>query len=446
MTRRLLAAVFWLIAVGTRPAIGQSAPVSLTLDEAIERALAHAPRVAEARARQVAADATVAARAALGRPTVTASSGYLRTNHVDEFGIPQANGTTRVIFPDIPNNYRTRAEMAMPVFTGGRVDGLVAAAEAGRDAADADTRTAEADVSLSVVSAYWNLVFARERIGVLERALERADAQIDAARSRVTAGVSPPNDVLSAQAQRARQQVALIQARNDAAVGEAELARQVGLPLEQRIDPVSKVDQPMGAAAELSAQSLEALRARALGARPERQALVDRQAAMRFAADAASAALRPQVGVVAAVEPARPNSRFVPRVDRWNTGWDLGVNVSWSVWDGGRARADRASAVAEADALRHRAEEFDAVVGVEVRQRLLDVEAGRAALVASEEAVAAAAEARRVVGERFGAGVATNTDVLEADVALLDAELERTRLQAGLRMSEARLLRAVGER
>jgi outer membrane protein TolC len=133
-------------------------------------------------------------------------------------------------------------------------------------------------------------------------------------------------------------------------------------------------------------------------------------------------------------------------VNEWNTGWDLGVNVTWSLWDGGRARADRASATAEAEALGHRTEEFDAIVGVEVRQRLLELAAGRAALSASDEAVDASAEARRVVGERFTAGVATSTDVLEADVALLDAELERTRLQAGVRVTEARLLRAVGGR
>jgi len=38
-------------------------------------------------------------------------------------------------------------------------------------------------------------------------------------------------------------------------------------------------------------------------------------------------------------------------------------------------------------------------VSVEIRQRLLDVDSGRAALAASAEAVAAFAEARRVAGE-----------------------------------------------
>jgi len=84
------------------------------------------------------------------------------------------------------------------------------------------------------------------------------------------------------------------------------------------------------------------------------------------------------------------------------------------------------------------------VWGGNVRRRGGDVGTGRAALVVSAEAVSAATEARRVIAERFKAGVATSTDVLDAENALLEAELERTRLAASLRLSEARLLRAVG--
>ena len=63
---------------------------------------------------------------------------------------------------------------------------------------------------------------------------------------------------------------------------------------------------------------------------------------------------------------------------------------------------------------------------------------------AATDAVRSAAEARRVVGDRFAAGVATSTDVLVAQVALLEAELARTRALASVRLAEARLARALG--
>jgi outer membrane protein TolC len=114
------------------------------------------------------------------------------------------------------------------------------------------------------------------------------------------------------------------------------------------------------------------------------------------------------------------------------------------VWDGGRARADHATASAQADAVRHRVDDLDQGLALEIRQRLLDLASARAAIAASTDAVQAATEAHRVVGERFAVGVATSTDVLEAEVALLEAELERTRLVTALRLDEARLVRTVG--
>jgi outer membrane protein TolC len=83
-------------------------------------------------------------------------------------------------------------------------------------------------------------------------------------------------------------------------------------------------------------------------------------------------------------------------------------------------------------------------VTVEVRARALELEASREAVTAADEGIRAAADAERVVNERYKAGVATGTDVLDAQVARLQAELDRARAVAGVRMAEARLERALG--
>ncbi len=424
----------------------QTDALTLTIEDTVSRARAQAPRIAEARAREAAAAAVEAGRVAQGGPILTASSGYLRTNHVPEFGVPQVDGSFRVIFPDLPNNYRARGELTVPVFTGGRIDALVSAAKADGRAAGADRLVVEADVTLDVTRAYWTLVFARASVGVLTEALSRADAAVRDVGARVDTGLLPPNDLLSARAQRARQQVRLIQAQQDASIAEADLGRLIGARPGQAIVPASAVDRPTPGVDALVSAAAPALLERAATGRAERAALTARRASFEASADAAQAARRPQVAALAAVEPARPNARFVPRTDAWNTSWDLGVTVTWQIWDHGRARADRAAALAQASALGYRLADFDAGLGVEVRQRLLDLGSNRAALAASSEAVEAATEARRVVDERFAVGVATSTEVLDAQLALVEAELERTRIQAALRLGEARLLRTVGGR
>ena len=44
---------------------------------------------------------------------------------------------------------------------------------------------------------------------------------------------------------------------------------------------------------------------------------------------------------------ARPNPRIFPRAERWEDSWDASVNLSWTLWDGGR-RAGAHSGVCRA--------------------------------------------------------------------------------------------------
>src|SRR5581483_8229750 len=120
---------------------------------------------------------------------------------------------------------------------------------------------------------------------------------------------------------------------------------------------------------------------------------------------------------------ARPNPRIFPRTGEWNQSWDASVNVSWPVFDGGKTRSEVAEAAAAVQAAEARLAEFDSLLALDVRQRLSELEASRAALDAADVGVRAATEARRVVAERFTAGVATSTDVVDAQVAILQAEL-----------------------
>jgi outer membrane protein len=95
-------------------------------------------------------------------------------------------------------------------------------------------------------------------------------------------------------------------------------------------------------------------------------------------------------------------------------------------------------------AVRERLADLDAAIRLDVRQRQFDIESANAAIVAADAGVRSAQEARRVIAERFRVGVATSTDVLDAQVTLLQSELERTRALANLKLAEARLDRALG--
>jgi outer membrane protein TolC len=155
--------------------------------------------------------------------------------------------------------------------------------------------------------------------------------------------------------------------------------------------------------------------------------------------------MKPTIAVAGGFDYGRPNPRIFPRQEAWKESWDAGINLKWPLLDGGRTRAEAAEAAANSRASQERLADFDATLAVELRQRGSELESSQAAIEAAGDAVRSATEARRVVGERFTAGVATSTDVLDAQVALLQAELDRTQAIANARLARARLERALGQ-
>ncbi len=427
-----------LLLIGSSDA--QSPAGTITLEEAIARGLANSQRLAELQARKEGAEAAQAGRAAASLPTIALAGGYTRTNHVDEFGIAFPGQAPRIIYPDIPDNYRARIDLNWPVYSGGRTDALERAAAAERQASGEDLSAARADLRLEITRAFWALVAARETERVLARSLEDVDAHVRDLRTRLDQGLIPPNDVLSAEAQQARQRVLAIEAHNTRAIAEADLKRLMGSDGAETLEPAATLD----AVPPLPPASAD-LEAQARTARPERRALVERAAASRAREEAVHATARPQLGVNAGYDYARPNPRIFPRRGAWQDSWDVSANVTWLLWDGGRRHAEQAEAAAATRAIDARAGDVDRQISFEVRQRWLEVDSNRAAIEAAAAGVQSATEARRVVGERFRAGVATSTEVLDAEIAVLQAELDLTRAHANTRVALARLDRAAGK-
>jgi outer membrane protein TolC len=419
----------------------QPAPMlRLTLEEAQSRAREASHRLAEARARESVALAAVEVRVTADRPTVAAVAGYTRTMHVTPFIVPgPLGGLPRVLYPDAPNNYNTRLDLQWPIYNGGRSDALERSARAEAAAVAAEVAVAQADLRLEVARSFWAVVTARATVDVLEQGVTRSQAHAADVRQRFNAGLVPPNEIASADAQESRSRMLAIEARNQRDVSTADLARLIGQPSDQPIDPVAALDAP-----GLALAGIEPLVADARESRQERRAMERRIDSANEQQSAAAAGRLPTVSIAAGVDYARPNPRIFPRTDRWDDSWDAGVNLRWPLWDGGRVAADVAQAAGAVEAARQRLAEFDSVLALEVRQRALDIESGRAAVAAASDGVRAAAEARRVVSERYQAGVITQIEVLDAEYALLQAELDRTRALAGVRLSEAQLARAVG--
>ena len=451
MRRLLFACICCVNAAGAAEA--QTATLHLTLPDSVARGLEGSHRIAELSAREEAARAVERQRAAATAPQASLIASYTRTNHVEEFGVPNASGGVRVIFPDIPDNVRSRVDLQWPIYTGGRLQALTKAAGAEADAAGQDREAVRADLKLEITRAYWAVFTARASQRVVQQALERTSAHLSDVRNQLNVGLVPPSDVLSIEAQQARQQMLRIEAENLVENTSADFRRLVGLGPDAPFELAdTTADLKVGTTmperrAGLALQDpppTNAVVDVARTNRPERKALEFRIGAAAERASAASAGSLPLLTALAGYDLARPNPRIFPIQRAWKPSWDLGVHVRWPLFDGGRSRAEAAEASANRRAAEARLRDFDSSIEVEIRQRAADLRSAHASVDAAQVGVRAATEARRVLAERFSAGVATNTDVLTAQVALLQAELDLTRAIAGTQLAGARLDRAMG--
>ena len=313
---------------------GQPAPtvVHLTLDDALERSRARSSRLASLGALSRAAAEGVKGARAGRRPELDVSAGYTRNSDVPELTLASPGSAPNTLFPNLPNNWRTRVAATMPLYTGGRVEGQIEGAAEAERASVSDRAAFENDLTLETHAAYVNVLFALENARVLKNAITSYEAHLKDVRARQDLGLAASSEVLSVTVERERAELGRIQSENLAAIAIANLRRLVGLPGGTALE----LDAPPETGGE-ARDEVEALVRQALESRPELEALRARIRAAGASARIAHAAKLPQAGLQAGYDYANPNPRILPQSADWKTSWSVGVNVSWRVLDGGRA-------------------------------------------------------------------------------------------------------------
>jgi outer membrane protein TolC len=441
MQNRLL---FLLAALVPATALGQAAGPTdrptLPLSAAIARADSHAYAN---RAAGAGIDLRSAQRASTLRgllPTLRAEMGYLRTTDpLNAFGftLRQRSVSPASFSPDLLNN---------PDPTGNLGTGLVAEvplinldAWAGRSATSAAmgaeaaaARWTQASSRLDVLRAYFGGVLAREKVGALEAGHAAAMSYVKLAQSLHEQGLVTRSDALLAEVKAGEVEAQLLDARGDLGLAARQLALAMGTPDDT--------------AFALPASLPEVSAIEGLTVAPDTVLLRADLEAARLGSDAANqdvtrtkALLLPRVNAFGRYDWNSPDTPFGGK-----PAWTVGVMASWSFFSGygefaeqrvAKARAAQAGAMAEAA-------EAQARLDVASRRKELDVALATAAI--ADRAVAQTAEARRIVARKYEGGLATVTELLEANALEIRSRLERSAAQYRALVAAAAWRQALG--
>lgn len=446
MTRKIYALAAVLILPLTAPAQQRS----LSLDQAIAAALEVSPALHASRMRAESSAARAREAAAARLPAVRLGAGYTRLSEVPPFQVtlPIAPAPI-VVSQSYFNNWGLRLSVQQPVFTGFRLEAGAESARRLEESAGLDLVKDRAELVFAVKCAYWGLARAVEYESVVAETVAQVREHLKDVRAFYDQGLLVKNEVLRAEIQLANAELAAVDARNAVEIARTSLLSLIGLPVDTAIELETTAESQAGrisaaAAGEDDAADARALLEAALAGRADLKSADFRIKAAEAGLRAARSGWYPQVSLAGNYYYLRPNSRYMPALDKFKGTWDVGVAVSFDVWDWGQTRSQAEQARAQLAQARDARDLLEDQAVLEVTQSRLALAQARRKIEVAAAAVGQADENLRLFRERFRQGVALNADVLDAEIFLLQARTAKVQAAIDLVLAQARLEKALG--
>ena len=349
-------------------------------------------------------------------------------------------------FSPLSNNWYLNAGLIVPISDYVlNLSSAINGANAATDAAQLNEKAARLNAAANARLAYYDWVRSKLRVKEAQKALERAQAQLENLSNLAEAGRVAQVDVLrqkayvaSAELDVQRSQTAEVIARQSLhelmTGGEGKLPHwEIG---EDILASKSRGDVALA--------ELNALQKEAAASRLEVQAMEQSAAALDDQSSVYRSRGYPRVEAFGNATYANPNSRYIPPRDQWNASWDVGVRAVWTVNDLGVQTSAAESSDAEAAKVRAQRQQLIDALKSEVLSSYRMVQEARQARQSARQGVLAAEAAYQDRLQLFENGRGTTLDVLLAETSLVTARMNLIDAHIAMRQAQVRLDHAVG--
>ena len=314
----------------------------------------------------------------------------------------------------IGNSHSNTLTATLPIYNGGKISGAIKQAKAGYLISEQGVQRAYNEMRNTVTNGYFDMlqadnlqVLGRESVDRLADHLKNVEAQYEV-------GVVAKVDVLRSQVELANAKQSLIQAENNYQIAEANLNKIVGLPMDTqlKLDNIlvyTPYDNDLQYCLDYAAKH-----------RPELEQAKQQVEAAKGALRVAISGHMPQVNASASQNWDNSNGNNWPGDDNGN--WTVGVQVTMNIFDSGVTVSRIHGAEAELAKAHESYRDTVDLVNLDVRANYLSMREAEKRIDTTKLAVSQAEEDYRIAQLRYMNGVGTNTDVLDAQVALTDAK------------------------
>lgn len=414
----------------------------LSLDSAIQLSLKNSSRLKGSQARIE--EATAALREAADRqlPDLKVTGSYLRVSNptvnlkTDSKTGGSGGSDTGATFSAVKVTQAAFGQVSasLPIYSGLRIKYGIESSKYLEKAATLDADQDREEVIMNTIDAFNNLYKAKAQVKLINQSLEQARQRVTDFSNLEKNGLLARNDLLKAQLQESNIELSLVDAENNAKLSNINLNLMLGLSDSTDLIPDSTSLQQGGTL--LNAEDYLQL---AVQNRKDYEALGYRKQAAGVGVKATQAEKLPSVALTGGYVAAD-----VPHFLTIYNAANIGVGVQYSISSLWKTAAKVQQAKAREKELESNQQQLSDAIKLEVGKAYLNYISGNKKIDVYAVAIEQAEENYKITRNKFENSLATTTDLLEAEVAQLQARLNYSFAKSDAAVAYKHLLQATG--
>lgn len=413
-----------------------------TLSQSITLGLQNSKELKISKSKIVESKAQVSAATSHLLPQLSFSGSYMRLSNIPPFQVSLPIFPQPIqISPVILDNYTLKLSLQQPLFTGFKLWSLRSAAESIYNASKSSYNSDLNDAAFKIQAAFWNFYKAGQNNKVIADMLKQIKQHLDDTKNFYANGLVTKNDLLKLEVQYSNVELQKIESDNGLDIARAAFNQALGLPLNDSTEVEAK-----NIKAEKSNYNYDELVTEAKQNRNELKAMQYRVAASSKNVSAAKSGWFPSLFLIGDYYYSKPNQRIIPAVDKFKDTWDVGVTLSWSIWNWGLTSSQ--TTIAEQNKIQAETSlaKLKDAVEIEVYQNYLTFSRAFDKVKVAKLSVQQAQENYRITQEKYNTQVASSTDLIDAETSLMQSKTNYNNALVDYEIAKARLDKSIGKK
>ena len=407
----------------------------LTLYEAIDLSLQNSKTLKSSQARIE--EATAAYREAVEKklPNASVTGSYLRLNSANiDLKSSGNGGSSGGGSPKVSQALYGLLNVSLPVYAGGRIKYGIESSELLKKATELDADNNKEEVIQTTIEAYATLFKAGTAVKLVKENLGQSEQREKELSGLEKNGLLARNDLLKAQLQSSNVELSLLDAQNNLELANLNMNLMLGLPADTKL-----LLDTTGIARKDDERVLEDYLTAAKANRKDLTALGYRKLAAESGEKAVKGEMYPSFQVSGGYIAAD-----VPKVLTVTNAMNIGIGVSYNIASLWKTKSKVQQADAKVKQLAIAEDQMQDNIRLQVSKSYLSLMSNRKKIEVTGRALEQATENYRIVKNKFDNNLATLSDLLEADVAQLQANMAHTLARADAFVAYNKLLLSAG--